>query len=151
MVEEHAGGTLSVGQRDAELNERLGKGLDEFNFRATGTSEADQGTLSVKAVDDSGELIGGLTAWTWGGLLGIEMLWIREGSRSDGWGSRLLLAAEEEALRRGCDRACVSSFTFQAPAFYQRHGYVETGRTLGLPGGAEDVHMFKRLAPPQLT
>ena len=116
------------------------------NFPATGTTAADQGALSVKAVDDSGELIGGLSAWTWGGLLGIEMLWVREESRQDGWGSKLLLSAEAEARRRGCDRACVSSFTFQAPAFYQRHGYAETGRTLGIPGGAEDVHMYKKLS-----
>lgn len=58
---------------------------------------------------------------------------------------KILAAAEAEALRRGCDRVCVSSFTFQAPGFYQRHGYVETGRTLGIPGGYEDVHLFKRL------
>ncbi|WP_143660747.1 GNAT family N-acetyltransferase, partial [Streptomyces fradiae] len=89
--------------------------------------------------------VGGLTAWTWGGLLGVEMLWVREDSRRGGWGGRLLEAAEEEARRRGCDRACVSSFTFQAPDFYRRHGYVETGRTPGIPGGAEDVHLFKRL------
>ncbi len=52
---------------------------------------------------------------------------------------------EAEAVRRGCDRVAVSSFTFQAPGFYQRHGYVETGRMLGIPDGHEDVHMFKRL------
>lgn len=137
---------MSIGRRDPELNERLSKGLDEVNFPATGTTAADQGALSVKVVDDAGELIGGLSAWTWGGLLGIEMVWVREESRGDGWGSKLLLAAEEEARLRGCDRACVSSFTFQAPAFYQRHGYLETGRTLGIPGGAEDVHMYKKLA-----
>ena len=146
MVNDHTSTTLSVGHRDPVLNERLSKGLDEVNFPATGTTAADQGALSVKVVDDAGELIGGLSAWTWGGLLGIEMLWVREDSRGDGWGSELLLAAEKEARRRGCDRACVSSFTFQAPAFYQRHGYVETGRTLGIPGGAEDVHMYKNLA-----
>ncbi|MCB5165050.1 GNAT family N-acetyltransferase [Streptomyces bambusae] len=145
MDHDHTGGTLSVGQRDADLNERLSQGLDEINFPATGTTAADQGSLSVKAVDAAGELIGGLSAWTWGGLLGIDMLWVREQSRKDGWGTKLLLAAEEEARRRGCDRATVSSFTFQAPAFYQRHGYTETGRTLGIPGNAEDVHMFKRL------
>jgi GNAT superfamily N-acetyltransferase len=89
--------------------------------------------------------ITGLTAWTWAGLCGISMLWVRADSRADGWGSKILRAAEDEARRRGCDRATVSSFTFQAPEFYQRHGYVETGRTLGIPGGAEDVHMFKRL------
>ncbi|MCX4994460.1 GNAT family N-acetyltransferase [Streptomyces longwoodensis] len=138
--------TVRVGYRDAELDQRLSRGLDEVNFPATGTTAADQGALSVKAVDEEGELIGGLSAWTWGGLLGIEMLWVREESRGDGWGSRLLSAAEEAARERGCDRACVSSFTFQAPAFYQGHGYVETGRTLGVPGGAEDVHMFKSLS-----
>ncbi|MGV9311300.1 GNAT family N-acetyltransferase [Streptomyces sp. NPDC003691] len=137
------GGGLSVGHRDAELSQQLSDGLDAVNFPATGTTAADQTGLSVKAVDDDGRLIGGLTGWTWGGLLGIDMLWIREDSRRDGWGGKLLLAAEEEARRRGCDRACVSSFTFQAPGFYQRHGYRETGRTLGIPGGAEDVHMFK--------
>ena len=53
--------------------------------------------------------------------------------------------AEDEARRRGCDRVCLSSFTFQAPGFYQKYGYAETGRTLGIPGGGEDIHMFKRL------
>ncbi|QDY78269.1 GNAT family N-acetyltransferase [Streptomyces qinzhouensis] len=148
MSHDHQNGAaLSVGHQDAELSKRLSDGLDEVNFPATGTTAADQTSLSVKAVDDDGQLIGGLTGWTWGGLLGIDMLWIREDSRRDGWGGKLLRAAEEEARRRGCDRACVSSFTFQAPGFYQRHGYTETGRTLGIPGGAEDVHMFKRLGP----
>ena len=41
----------------------------------------------------------------------------------------------------------VSSLTFQAPAFYERHGYVETGRTHGLPGGHADVHFLKVLDP----
>ena len=146
MMHDPNGATVSIGNRDAELGERLSQGLDEVNFPATGTTAADQGALSVKVVDGAGDLIGGLSAWTWGGLLGIDMLWVREESRQEGWGSKLLLSAEEEARRRGCDRACVSSFTFQAPAFYQRHGYVETGRTLGIPGGAEDVHMYKTLS-----
>lgn len=146
MTHDPNGATVSIGNRDAELGERLSQGLDEVNFPATGTTAADQGALSVKVVDGAGDLIGGLSAWTWGGLLGIDMLWVREESRQEGWGSKLLLSAEEEARRRGCDRACVSSFTFQAPAFYQRHGYVETGRTLGIPGGAEDVHMYKTLS-----
>ncbi|MEU2182235.1 GNAT family N-acetyltransferase [Streptomyces thermolilacinus] len=145
MAQDHSDTALSVGHQDRELAERLSKGLDEVNFAATGTTPADQGALSVRAVDEAGELVGGLTAWTRGGLLGIEMLWVRAESRRDGWGGRLLRAAEEEARRRGCDRACVSSFTFQAPEFYQRHGYVETGRTLGIPGGTEDVHMYKPL------
>jgi hypothetical protein len=34
---------LSVGDRDPGLAEVLDKGLDEYNFAATGTSEKDQG------------------------------------------------------------------------------------------------------------
>ncbi|WP_236655235.1 GNAT family N-acetyltransferase [Streptacidiphilus carbonis] len=134
---------LTIGERDAELNERLSQELTAFNTAATGAD--DYGTLSVKVTDQAGELVGGLAAWTWGGLCGIEMLWVRDDSRKDGWGSRILQAAETEAGRRGCDRVAVSSFTFQAPGFYQRHGYTETGRTLGIPGGHADVHLFKSL------
>ena len=134
---------LVIGDRDAQLNERLSRELDAFNVAATGAS--DQRTLSVKALDDSGELIGGVAGWTWGGLCGLEMMWVREDCRHQGWGSRILGAAEQEARRRGCVRAVVSSFTFQAPGFYRRHGYRETGRTLGIPGGHDDVHLFKAL------
>lgn len=146
------GPTLSVGERDGKLNDRLTEELVAFNTAATGAVDRD--SFSVKVTDENGALVGGLAAWTWGGLCGIELLWVREASRKDGWGSRILRAAEAEARRRGCDRVAVSSFTFQAPGFYQRHGYVESGRTLGIPGGHEDVHLFKSLtdstSPPQM-
>ncbi len=70
-----AGGGLSVGDRDPELADVLEKGLDEHNFAATGTSEKDQGSFSVKVNRVDGEIVGGLTAWTWAGLCGISMLW----------------------------------------------------------------------------
>ncbi|MDI5964749.1 GNAT family N-acetyltransferase [Streptomyces sp. SL13] len=135
---------LTVGQRDPALTERLDSELTAFNDAATGGAERDAFSVAVREPD--GELVGGLTAWTWGGCLGISLLWVREDARGAGWGSALLRAAEQEGARRGCDRAVVSSFTFQAPDFYRGHGYRETGRMLGLPGGHEDVHLFKRLA-----
>lgn len=143
MTTDSSGPALTIGERDSELNDRLTQELIAFNTDATGA--ADRGTFSVKATDEAGELVGELAAWTWGGLCGIELLWVRDDSRRDGWGSRLLQAAEAEARRRGCDRVAVSSFTFQAPGFYERHGYAETGRTLGIPGGHADVHLFKSL------
>jgi len=145
MTGDHSASPLSIGDRDPELAEVLEKGLDEYNFAATGTSKQDQSAFSVKLTDTGGEIVGGLTGWTWAGLCGISMLWVHPDHREDGWGAKILAAAEAEARRRGCDRVCVSSFTFQAPAFYRKYGYVETGRTLGIPGGNDDVHMFKRL------
>jgi ribosomal protein S18 acetylase RimI-like enzyme len=142
-MSDHRDPELTVGPGDDELHRRLEGELMAFNDQATGG--AVRGRLSVRVTDADGALVGGLTAWTWGGLCGIDMLWVREGDRAAGWGSRLLRAAEAEAVRRGCDRAVVSSFTFQAPGFYERHGYRETGRMPGIPGGHEDVHLFKLL------
>ncbi|MBZ6472347.1 GNAT family N-acetyltransferase [Streptomyces griseocarneus] len=134
---------LTVGGNDAELTERLESELDAFNDAATGGVAHDE--FSVRATGDDGELIGGLTAWTWGGLCGIQLLWVREDRRADGWGTKLLREAEAEAVRRGCDRMTVSSYTFQAPGFYERHGYAEVGRVPGMPGGHADVYLFKVL------
>lgn len=145
MTTDHSfGPALTIGERDSGLTDRLTKELVAFNTAATGS--ADRGSIAIKVTDEAGELVGGLDAWTWGGLCGIDLLWVREDSRKDGWGGRILQAAEAEARRRGCDRVAVSSFTFQAPGFYQRHGYTETGRTPGIPGGHADVHLFKTLA-----
>ncbi|MFD6417569.1 GNAT family N-acetyltransferase [Streptomyces sp. NPDC060194] len=134
--------TPRVGGKDEKLGQRLDEELTAFNNRATG---ADPEEFSVRVDAPDGELLGGLTGWIWGDACFVDMLWVREDQRGTGLGRDLIAAAEAEALRRGCDRVLVSSFTFQAPAFYQRLGYVETGRTLGIPGGHADVHMAKRL------
>lgn len=78
---------------------------------------SDQREFTVKVQDDDGELVAGLSGWTWGTCAGIGMVWVRQDSRRGGWGGRMLEAAEELAMERGCRQILVSSFTFQAPAF----------------------------------
>ncbi|WP_239133980.1 GNAT family N-acetyltransferase [Rugosimonospora africana] len=148
MVLDHGTGTVGAGAGEStgeETGERA-EGSTAFRVRAAGTE--DEATLSVRVTDPDGSLIGGLSGWTWGGCGGIGLLWVRDGCRREGWGTRLLRTAEDEARRRGCSRMVVSSMSFQAPGFYRRHGYVETGRTERLPGGHCDVHFFKRLDGP---
>jgi GNAT superfamily N-acetyltransferase len=135
---------LEVGDADAELDAQLDRELSTFNIAASGF--ADQRELTVQVRDHDGDLVGGLSGWTWGTCAGVGMFWIREDARRGGWGSRMLAAAEQEALARGCEQMVLSSFTFQAPDFYRRHGYTETGRTEGLPiAGMADVHLRKDL------
>ncbi|MGW0364307.1 GNAT family N-acetyltransferase [Streptomyces sp. NPDC002990] len=134
---------ITTGGRDSELDARLGKELDAFNQAATAGHE--QAEFTVRITDGDGSLIAGLSGWSWGDRAGIELTWVREDSRGGGWGAKLLAAAEDEARRRGCRTIMVSSFTFQAPGFYARHGYEETARVPGLPGGHEDVYFLKQL------
>ncbi|RJQ80015.1 N-acetyltransferase [Pseudonocardiaceae bacterium YIM PH 21723] len=136
---------LSVGKLDDDLEKRLGEELDAFNAAATGDPEED--SFAIQVTEDDGELIGGLTAYTWGSLCTVDLLWVREDRRQDGWGRRMLRAAELEAHKRGCDWVTVSTYSFQAPDFYLRYGYQETGRTPGVPGGHEEIHLIKRLGP----
>ena len=137
------GGGLHVGNGDPALDARLGQELGAFNVAASGIGG--QRELTVQVSDERG-LVGGLSGWTWGTCAGVGMFWIREDARRARWGSRLLAAAEREAVARGCTQMVLSSFTFQAPDFYRRHGYVETGRTEGLPvEGMADVHLRKVL------
>ncbi|GAB3344188.1 hypothetical protein GCM10027452_15850 [Micromonospora halotolerans] len=50
-----------------------------------------------------------------------------------------------ERRRRGCTEISVASFSFQAPGFYRRHGYTDTGIRDGIPGGHVDHQFWKPL------
>ena len=71
---------------------------------------------------------------------------MRDDQRGTGVGSRLLAQFEQAAVERGARRVFVTSFTFQAPGFYEKHGYSEIFRWDGVPvDGQADVHFRKDL------
>nr|WP_281363316.1 GNAT family N-acetyltransferase [Nocardioides perillae] len=120
--------------------------LDAHNAAApAGTAPAAE--LSVR-VEHDGELVAGISGWTWGQAAGIAMLWVHHQHRARGLGATMLEAFESEAARRGCDHVFTTSFTFQAPGFYEKAGYVEFARWEGVPtDGRDDVHLRKELPP----
>ena len=86
---------------------------------------AESEPLNIYVEDDCGELKAGLVAQTFGNWLEIEYLFVKEDLRGQGIGSQLLHQAESEAKMRNCRFAFVNTYQFQAPAFYQKHGYQE--------------------------
>jgi len=136
--------TTKIGGADAALDRRLSDELDKYNAAATpDVAPADELTIRI---EEHGELIAGASGWTWGEAAGIAMTWVREDRRGCGVGASLLTAFENEARQRGCTHVFVTSFTFQAPAFYQRQGYEEIFRWTSVPtSGRDDVHMRKEL------
>jgi GNAT superfamily N-acetyltransferase len=134
-----------VGEGLPELDQRLSDELDRVNAAATPEVAAAR-ELTVQVLDAAGELAAGVSGWTWGVAAGIGMTWVREEGRGAGLGSRLLEEFEAEARDRGCTHVFVTSFSFQAPAFYERHGYREIFRWQGVPTpDADDVHFRKEL------
>lgn len=111
--------TLTVAPDRPDV-EAIGRGLAAFNRRHAG----DDGhrPLALLLRDPAGALVGGLVADTYWGWLHVDLLWVREDLRGRGHGARLLAAAEAEAVRRGCTRAHLDTFAFQAPAFYEKRG-----------------------------
>lgn len=138
---------IHVGEADATLDQRLSDELSSFNT-AVMAHVGGQRELTVRIEDEAG-LAAGISGWTWGLASGIGMTWVREDVRNAGLGKKLLDAFETEAAQRGVRVVYVTSFTFQAPAFYQRSGYVEFARWDSLPvAGEADVHLRKELGTP---
>ena len=134
----------TTGKADPALDERLSDELDRFNAAATPDVAAAQ-ELTVRMEQD-GELVAGVSGWTWGQAAGIGMTWVRVDQRGTGVGAGLLAAFEAEARERGCTHVFATSFTFQAPGFYQRLGYEEIFRWESVPtSGRDDVHLRKQL------
>jgi GNAT superfamily N-acetyltransferase len=119
--------------------------VNAFNVEATGYDDGRHLVYLARGAD--GELLAGLAGHSWGGIAEVRLLWVHESLRHRGLGSRLLAAAEREARARGCDRIFLSTHTFQAPEFYRRHGYAETGAQQGCPRGHGRVFFCKPLGP----
>lgn len=69
------------------------------------------------------EIIAGIAGWKWAGICEITQFWVRAESRNNGIGKMLLDAAEAEARSKGCSTILVRSYSFQAPHYYEKHGY----------------------------
>lgn len=79
--------------------------------------------LGVYTRDASGQVVAGLTAETWGNWLSVDWLWVADSQRGTGLGRKVLLAAEQEAIVRGCRYVRLDTFSFQARPFYEKLGY----------------------------
>ena len=122
----------------------LDRELDAFNDNATGLS--DRQSIGISVRNRAGRMVGGLKGVTALGWLYVSNLWLDEGYRGQGLGSDLLRRAERQAVARGCRRSCLSSFSFQAPDFYLRHGYEVFGQLEDYPDGETLFFLRKALA-----
>jgi GNAT superfamily N-acetyltransferase len=102
--------------------------------------------LAVLARDERQALVGGAVGtvnWNW---LHVSLLWVAEHGRHAGLGRRLMAAIEAAAVQRGCTRAHLDTFSYQARPFYERLGYRVFGTLPDYPVGHQRFFMEKVLS-----
>ncbi len=119
------------------------EGLQQFNRMHV--PDDDYRPMALFLRGPEGIIAGGLLGETYWGWLHIGILWLQEAIRRQGFGSRLLAAAEEEAARRGCRGVHLDTMSFQALPFYQKRGYQVFGALDDLPPGHRRIFLFKKL------
>lgn len=132
-----------VNPGDAERSAIL-KPLRAFNHSHLGDPHAETLALVIRD-EQSDQIIGGLYGDIYHGWLFIELLAVPEQGRGKGIGSRLMSMAEEVARERGCVGMWLDTFDFQAPAFYERHGFSQFGHLDNFPAAHQRFFYQKRL------
>ena len=126
--------------------EAIAAPLVAFNQAAVGRPSGYR--LLVIPIRDltSGAVTGGLwgySIWQW---LYVDLLVVPEAMRRSGLGTRLMRLAEDEARRRGCIGAWLTTASFQARPFYENLGYTVFSTIDDCPPGHSVCYLKKRLA-----
>ena len=116
---------MHIGLENTEFQKSQIMGDLIRSYNRSKREAAESEPLNIYVEDDSGELMAGLVGETFGNWLEIEYLFVKEDLRGQGIGSQLLQRAESESKKRNCRFAFVNTYQFQAPDFYQKHGYKE--------------------------
>lgn len=80
-------------------------------------------SFSVFLKDESNHVRGGVFGWLHSEAVYITTLWLEEDLRTQGFGTKLLLTAEAEAIKYGCQYSILDTYSFQAEDFYLKNGY----------------------------
>jgi GNAT superfamily N-acetyltransferase len=144
--------TITKAVPTLEEREFLEQRLYEHNRDQTGQDDGemfgffirDEQTSHEAGDGDGGELIAGVTGWTWARCCEIEQLWVHPAWRGQGYGRKLLQAAEDHARARGVKVIAIDSYSFQAPEFYQKYGYELAWQMEEFPPGYHWCFLVKR-------
>lgn len=135
---------VQAGTPDAAEVRMLRERLEAWNVVVTGRD--DWWEVAIFLRDDDGTIRGGVLGAVWAGWLHVAILWVDEPLRGQGYGRRLLEAAEADARQRGVEHVHLDTFSFQAgPRFYRRLGYEVFGELRDHPPGHTHYFLSKQL------
>lgn len=121
----------------------IGRGITEYNQQQAGDEGAKRICFIVAGQNQ--EVLGGVIAFVYWDWLYIDLMWLKTELRGRGYGSKLLMLAEDEARKLGAKHAYLDTFSFQAPGFYAKYGYQVFGELQDFPKGHQRYFMTKEL------
>lgn len=128
-----------------EEAEIISQGIQDFNTSFFGHQNSIHFAVYLK--DENDRVVGGVLAWVRPGIKLVYMnsVWVSEGWRKKGYGRQLVLKAEAEGKKYGCDHAQIDTLSFQAEQFYKKLGYKRIGVVKKLYGQHDAIFMRKDL------
>lgn len=101
------------------------KGIVEYNLSKVPFPQ-EKAFIPLNRVikDKDGNVLAGINSvlYCWN-CLQVDVLWVKEEFRKEGYGSILLNEVEKIAKEKGCKLVHLDTFDFQAKDFYIKHGY----------------------------
>lgn len=144
QVKEHAIVMDPYPSKDAEAVVR--QGITWHAYAAIGVPETGWMPHNFFLRDSDGEILGGALGNIWGEWMYVAYLWVDHALRGNGHATRLMTAAEESAIAKGCGNAFLGTFSFQARPLYEKLGYRVVGEEKDHPKGHSHYLMTKQLA-----
>lgn len=125
----------------------VNKGIVEYNLsKVPFTQEIPFDSINKVIKGSNGGMIAGINSnlYCWNCLY-IDVLWVKEEFRKDGYGSALLNEVEKIAKEKGCMLIHLDTFDFQAKDFYLKHGYEIFGVLEDCPMEHKRYYMKKNI------
>jgi ribosomal protein S18 acetylase RimI-like enzyme len=121
----------------------IGRGVATYNKEQAGDDSYTRLCFVLQGPDQ--EVVGGIIGATYWDWFYLDLLWVKEDLRRQGYGQQLLSKSEDIARERGAKNVFLDTFSFQAPEFYQKYGYQVYGELPDFPTGHQRFFLTKQL------
>lgn len=107
------------------------EGLREFNLAHF--PELHELEFGVFIHNHEQQIVGGAIGNVIFSIMHIKYLWLAESLRGRGMGTKIISVLVAKAIDQGLTSIALETYSFQAPEFYKKLGFLETGKFENYP------------------
>lgn len=119
--------------------------LDSYNHSQKPYLREESQLLSY-VIEAEGRPVAGIVGYALPYQIGyLDTLFVQQEYRGKGLGTRLLEQLEQAMVQQGISLIQLATYDFQAPDFYQKHGYRVFGHLVYPQAGVEEYFLVKEI------